>query len=332
MPRDSNGIYTLPASNPVVATTEITTAWANPTLSDVAAALTGSLPRDGSAGMIGAFKVADGTVAQPGVAFTSSSTTGMWRDPSTPALAFSVGGVEALRMTAQLVTMPDQLTITGANDVADGKGQIFLNGTVGNRIDYNVNGVGAPTFTTRSVGTKLVLFPAVGVAAADIAIGVDTATLWNSVNATSSTFKWYGGNTLAASLSGAGNFLASGSLLSKSPTAGVGYATGAGGSVTQTPTKADTVVLDKATGVIVTANSSLAANSSVFFNFVNSAIGAFDTLLLTIVSTGNQYLSYEVSCAGTVTGIAAIKIQNITGGALSDVIQIKFTIIKGSNA
>ncbi len=51
MPRNPQGIYNLPAGNPVVSGTLIESTWANPTMSDIAAALTGSLPRDGSAGM-----------------------------------------------------------------------------------------------------------------------------------------------------------------------------------------------------------------------------------------------------------------------------------------
>lgn len=53
MPRNAQGIYTLPAGNPVVPGTLIETTWANPTMTDIAAALTGSLPRNGSAGMTG---------------------------------------------------------------------------------------------------------------------------------------------------------------------------------------------------------------------------------------------------------------------------------------
>jgi len=55
MPRDSQGIYTLPASagNPVVPDTLVESAWANGTMDDVALALTDSLPRDGTAPMVG---------------------------------------------------------------------------------------------------------------------------------------------------------------------------------------------------------------------------------------------------------------------------------------
>src|SRR5690606_35218206 len=42
-----NGNYSLPAGNPVTAGTAISSAWANSTLSDIAAALTDSIAKDG---------------------------------------------------------------------------------------------------------------------------------------------------------------------------------------------------------------------------------------------------------------------------------------------
>lgn len=47
MPRNGSGVYSLPAGNPVVTLTQISTAWANGTLSDIATALTNSLAKDG---------------------------------------------------------------------------------------------------------------------------------------------------------------------------------------------------------------------------------------------------------------------------------------------
>ena len=53
MPRNINGLYTLPAGNPVVPGTLIETTWANPTMADLANEITQSLPRNGSAAMTG---------------------------------------------------------------------------------------------------------------------------------------------------------------------------------------------------------------------------------------------------------------------------------------
>ena len=65
MPRNPHGIYSLPAGNPVVSGTLIESTWANPTMSDIAAALTGSLPRDGSAGMQAQLLLVDQTANPP---------------------------------------------------------------------------------------------------------------------------------------------------------------------------------------------------------------------------------------------------------------------------
>jgi hypothetical protein len=70
MPR-SSGTYTLPAGNPVVTGTTITSTWANTTFSDVATALTGSVATDGTSPMTGILQmgnnkitgVADGTAS-----------------------------------------------------------------------------------------------------------------------------------------------------------------------------------------------------------------------------------------------------------------------------
>jgi hypothetical protein len=78
----------------------------------------------------------------------------------------------------------------------------------GNRIDFNNNGIAAPIFTTRSVGTKIVLFTTLSGSNVDYAFGIDNNTLWNSVPSTSQQFKWYAGITTAATLSGIGTFSA----------------------------------------------------------------------------------------------------------------------------
>jgi hypothetical protein len=111
---------------------------------------------------------------------------------------------DATKMPLTGGTMTGQLISTRANSTATGGGQIYLNGTTGNRIDFNTSGVAAPTFTTRSAGTKLVLYPNVTASAVDFALGIETNTLWYSVASTSNQFKWYGGTSVAMTLTGAG--------------------------------------------------------------------------------------------------------------------------------
>jgi len=53
MSRNGSGVYSLPAGNPVVTQTTISSAWANNTMNDLAAALTDSVAADGQTPMTG---------------------------------------------------------------------------------------------------------------------------------------------------------------------------------------------------------------------------------------------------------------------------------------
>jgi hypothetical protein len=53
MSRNGSGVYTLPATNPVVPGSTISTVWANGTMTDIATALTGSVAADGQTPMTG---------------------------------------------------------------------------------------------------------------------------------------------------------------------------------------------------------------------------------------------------------------------------------------
>lgn len=113
MPRNSSGTYTLPAGNPVVPNTLIETTWANPTLGDVASALTDSLDRFGRGGMLAPMRFVDGTVTAPSMAFSSETTLGLFR-PSSGTLAIAVGGVARWTLTAALLTIQPPVLFQGA--------------------------------------------------------------------------------------------------------------------------------------------------------------------------------------------------------------------------
>jgi hypothetical protein len=53
MSRNGSGVYSLPAGNPVVTNTTISSTWANNTMNDLAAALTDSVAADGQTPMTG---------------------------------------------------------------------------------------------------------------------------------------------------------------------------------------------------------------------------------------------------------------------------------------
>ena len=98
MPRNPAGVYTLPLA-PVIPGTVIEAEWANPTMDDLAAALSDSLSRGGDGVMLVPFKLVDGTEALPGLAFAQETGTGVYR-AANGELGVSILGVKQLLLTA----------------------------------------------------------------------------------------------------------------------------------------------------------------------------------------------------------------------------------------
>ena len=93
MPRNSSGTYSLPAGNPVVSATQISTTWANNTLNDLKAEMTDSLSRSGKGGMSAALALFAGVVGSPGLQFSDEPTTGLYW-PSAGLVRLGIQGTE----------------------------------------------------------------------------------------------------------------------------------------------------------------------------------------------------------------------------------------------
>lgn len=120
------------------------------------------------------------------------------------------------------------------------------------------------------------------------------------------------------------------SIKSEHATAGIGYRTGAGGTVTQGSGsgKATTVTLNKACGEITMDSATLNANTTVSFTFTNSALAAAD-LIHCVHASGGTVGSYLIHGRGTGSGSGTITVRNITAGNLGEAIVIRFAVIKG---
>lgn len=110
---------------------------------------------------------------------------------------------------------------------------------------------------------------------------------------------------------------------------GLGYAAGAGGTVSQTSNKSTSVTLDKLTGKITTSSAALAGDTTVSFTLNNSTVTAEDHIVADHFS-GGTLGSYVITGRATGAGTASITIRNVTGGSLSEALVIKFTVIKGT--
>lgn len=108
----------------------------------------------------------------------------------------------------------------------------------------------------------------------------------------------------------------------------LGFATGAGGSVTQATSKSTGVMLDTACGVITMNNAALAAGAEVAFTLTNSTIAATDVPVVAIAS-GASSASYVTSIGAVAAGSCAITLANVSAGSLSEAVVLNFVILKG---
>lgn len=128
----------------------------------------------------------------------------------------------------------------------------------------------------------------------------------------------------------AGALTGQSSIKSTSPTAGIGYDTGAGGTVTQATDKTTGVTLSKVSGQITMNAAALAADTAASFTLTNTAIAAADILAMNHVSGGTAgAYTLNAQCAA---GSAVITVRNVTAGSLSEAIVIGFVLIKGVTA
>ena len=119
-------------------------------------------------------------------------------------------------------------------------------------------------------------------------------------------------------------------MLSKSSITSLGYATGAGGAVTQLTSKTTTVTLNTPTGQVTMNAASLAAAASVTFNINNSIVGPNDLVVLNLTSGSSQPDSYAVRCR-IASQVIAVTLTNY-GGTEAAAIVLQYSIIKGAVA
>jgi hypothetical protein len=210
-------------------------------------------------------------------------------------------------------------TVTGAND-----GYFFVQG--------NASTGGNLVIATGNVGTtKDIIFSTGGFLTANI-----KARLYNASGLFSAVGNIQGGNIITAGLISAtstitsGAITSTGAIKSNSASGGVGYTTGAGGTISQLTSKATTVVLSRPTGQITTFNDSLASATTVSFTLTNTTLAAGDLLVINHISGGTiGGYSFNASCGA---GSATIYIRNLTNGALAEALVLGFAVIKAVTA
>jgi microcystin-dependent protein len=262
-----NGSGTYSVVNSFTTGTTISSSSMNANFTDVATALTGSLPRDGQAGMTGQFKAASGTVALPGIAFESDTNTGLYAKAA-DTIGVVVNGAEIGTFSA-----------TGFNDAIGGvptgammmygsftapSGWVRLNGlTIGNA---------ASSATERANADTSTLFSFLWTNYADAVCAV------SSGRGASAAADYAANKTITLpdlrgraffGLDGMGNVAASrlGSVVTSSNTMG-----GTGGAETVTLTEANLAAHTHAAGTLATASDGAHTHTYSEAQYTNAAV------------------------------------------------------------
>lgn len=154
-----------------------------------------------------------------------------------------------------------------------------------------------------------------------------STTSWRTGGAVAGTFTTgsFSGAVTAASLA------VTGAITSSGPTGGgIGYATGAGGAVTQITNRTTGVTLSTLTGQITTNNASLAAETAAEFTVTNTTVAIGDVVVVAIQS-GTNGGNTEVFVSTVAAGSFKLKTSNnnaAAGTAETGAIIINYAVIK----
>ena len=121
-----------------------------------------------------------------------------------------------------------------------------------------------------------------------------------------------------------GTSLTATGVIASTGTAGVGYATGAGGTVTQGTSRTTGVTLDKRTGAI-TLFSAAGTTSATTFTVTNSTVAATDIIILNQKSGTDLY---DLMVTAVAAGSFNITFRT-TGGTTTEQPVFNFAVIKG---
>lgn len=193
---------------------------------------------------------------------------------------------------------------------------------------YAVTNLNSLILNGATSGTTTVQAPAIAGTAVVTMPGV-TGTLATLAGTETLTNKTLTAPVMTAPVLGVatGTSLAVTGLIKSSGTAGIGYATGAGGAVTQATSRTTGVQLDKTSGGITLFAAAPAVGTWVSCTVTNSTVAATDTISLSVQSS-NAANTYIANVTTVAAGSFRISFTTIVG-TTSDSPVLNFNVIKG---
>ena len=295
----------------------------------------------------------NGTIPSYGQVVLTTDVTGTLpvANGGTGYASYAIGDILYASSSTALSKLADVATgnalLSGGVGTAPAYGKVGLTTHVDGTLPVANGGTGAVTLTGYVKGTGTTAMTASAtVPVADVSgLGTGVATFLatpSSANLAAAVTGETGSGALVFATSptlvtpvigvATGTSLAATGAITSSGTAGIGYATGSGGTVTQLTSKSTTVTLNKTCGQITMDAASLAHDTVVSFTLTNSTIAAGDVLILNHLNGGSvgRYM-LNAQCVG---GSATINVKNTnpTSGALAEAIVIAFVVIKAVTA
>ena len=112
----------------------------------------------------------------------------------------------------------------------------------------------------------------------------------------------------------------------------IGYATGAGGAVTQLTAKTTAVTVDALSGQITMNNAAMTNASAQNFQVNNSQVDSTDTIILNLQGGAAGATAYRYWVCTVGAGFFKIAVENRSGGPLSEALVFNFAVIRAVNA
>ncbi len=156
---------------------------------------------------------------------------------------------------------------------------------------------------------------------------IQSATTFSVLSTTEATTGGAGSLTTAGGIYAAKQIIGATGILSFSPTAGIGYATGAGGAVTQITSRTTGVTLNKVSGAITLVSAAGTASWQTF-TVTDSAVAATDTISINQKSGTDKYMIHVTAVAAGSFNVTFAT----TGGTTTEQPVFQFNVIKGSNS